>query len=506
MKWYLTVLSRYADFSGRARRKEFWFFVLFNFIFLFTALIIDNAAEITVRNGGFGVFYLLYVISVFIPGMAVTVRRLHDTGKSGWLLLIALIPIVGAIWLLVLMMLAGQSGKNEYGQNPVEAGEYARDKRRSAAIALIIASVLWIVLELVTHIGMSIDAFHYSLSLAMLLNMVIPVALLIAGITLFNNRENTKAAALSFITAGALWLIIWLLGFGGPMVFSGSLLLYGALPIALLILGIMMLQKKEYEKFVGILLITGAGLRMSGFIISTAQIIPFYPIDSFYTLNLLRFIMPVALLYAGFWLLYPKSKAGAYTQEAMQPESTVVFSKNTSVEAGAATMSAAPEIKKPNLLWIIIGFAVTAVLFFTSLEYIEDIWYLFVMFILFDLAALGRYFEQVKVYKKMLKEAEGLTAAGAPIVSRALAAPATIRVMRKSSMIGAVVPYKVYLNNEFIDKIKNGKTLDIVTSVSHNIVRVFDNYGNPFAGDFTVDLEEGGYAEVYVKAGRFVKK
>jgi uncharacterized membrane protein YhaH (DUF805 family) len=120
MNWYLKVLKQYADFSGRARRKEYWMFVLFNLIFAIVAMILDNILGLTVGILPYGVFYVLYTLAVLIPGLAVAVRRLHDVGKSGWMILIALIPLIGAIWLLVLMVTDSNPGKNQYGSNPKE--------------------------------------------------------------------------------------------------------------------------------------------------------------------------------------------------------------------------------------------------------------------------------------------------------------------------------------------------------------------------------------------------
>jgi uncharacterized membrane protein YhaH (DUF805 family) len=117
MKWYLQALKKYADFNGRARRMEYWMFVLFNVIFAISASIVDNILG-TGWEGGGGLIYLLYVLFAFIPGLAVAVRRLHDTGKSGWMILIIFIPIIGFIWLLVLMFTEGDFSENEYGPNP----------------------------------------------------------------------------------------------------------------------------------------------------------------------------------------------------------------------------------------------------------------------------------------------------------------------------------------------------------------------------------------------------
>lgn len=118
MNWYLKVLKQYADFRGRARRKEYWMYILFNLIFGVIAISIDNAAGTAHPELGYGVFYGLYALAVFIPGIAVSVRRLHDIGKSGWMLLVALIPIIGGIWLLVLLASNGQPGTNQWGENP----------------------------------------------------------------------------------------------------------------------------------------------------------------------------------------------------------------------------------------------------------------------------------------------------------------------------------------------------------------------------------------------------
>ena len=125
MNWYLTVIKNYVGFKGRARRKEYWMFILFNMIFMIAALILDNMLG-TTQNGvvygdiGYGPIYGLYTLAVFLPALAVLVRRLHDIGKSGWMILITLIPIIGAIWLFVLLVTEGELTRNKYGSNPKE--------------------------------------------------------------------------------------------------------------------------------------------------------------------------------------------------------------------------------------------------------------------------------------------------------------------------------------------------------------------------------------------------
>jgi len=120
MNWYLAVLKKYVVFNGRARRKEYWMFTLFNIIFLIAAMILDNVVGTAIKGVGYGLFYCLYALAVLLPGIAVMVRRLHDVGKSGWFLFIGLIPLVGGIWLLVLACTDGNPGENAYGPNPKE--------------------------------------------------------------------------------------------------------------------------------------------------------------------------------------------------------------------------------------------------------------------------------------------------------------------------------------------------------------------------------------------------
>ena len=121
MSWYIKVLKKYAVFSGRAKREEFWMFVLFNFIFSLVASLIDLGIGIlTFAVFGWGLLSLIYSLAVLVPGLAVGVRRLHDVGKSGWYLLIILIPIAGPIWFLVLACTDSQAGENKYGPNPKE--------------------------------------------------------------------------------------------------------------------------------------------------------------------------------------------------------------------------------------------------------------------------------------------------------------------------------------------------------------------------------------------------
>jgi uncharacterized membrane protein YhaH (DUF805 family) len=110
--YYVEAFRKYATFSGRATRSEFWYFQLFN--------IIANIVLVMIIDGIFGISeaYYLYLIILIIPAWALITRRLHDVGKSGWFLLISIIPIIGALWLLILYVRDSTPGANEYGPNP----------------------------------------------------------------------------------------------------------------------------------------------------------------------------------------------------------------------------------------------------------------------------------------------------------------------------------------------------------------------------------------------------
>ena len=118
MNYYLAALKKYAEFSGRARRSEYWYFALFNMIFMIVAIGLDNLLGTTIYSAPYGFFYFGLALVMLIPGLAVFVRRMHDIGKSGWWYFIALIPLVGGIWLLVLCLTEGTKGDNEYGPDP----------------------------------------------------------------------------------------------------------------------------------------------------------------------------------------------------------------------------------------------------------------------------------------------------------------------------------------------------------------------------------------------------
>jgi uncharacterized membrane protein YhaH (DUF805 family) len=147
MEWATLPLKRYAEFTGRSRRKEYWMYVLLIIVAMVVAMVIESVVGLTGMIGPYGPLTALILLGTFVPSLAVTVRRLHDTNRPGWWLLVAyapaivvmLLPLLGIlnaalimilsilsliclIGLLVLMVLEGTKGPNQYGADP-KAGE-----------------------------------------------------------------------------------------------------------------------------------------------------------------------------------------------------------------------------------------------------------------------------------------------------------------------------------------------------------------------------------------------
>lgn len=120
MNWYLKVLKNYAGFEGRARRTEYWIYILVDFLITIGLIFLSSLLN-SISEGlgllGF-ILYLTYILATFLPTLAVVIRRLHDINKSGWMMLVALIPIIGIIWLIILLATEGEYGANGYGDDP----------------------------------------------------------------------------------------------------------------------------------------------------------------------------------------------------------------------------------------------------------------------------------------------------------------------------------------------------------------------------------------------------
>ena len=120
MNHYKNAFKKYADFRTRARRSEYWYFALFNALFILLLSLVDTVLGFGSEDT-LGIFGGLYSLVVVIPSLAVCVRRLHDIGKSGWWIFIVIIPFIGALILFLFAIRDSQPGTNEYGPNPKES-------------------------------------------------------------------------------------------------------------------------------------------------------------------------------------------------------------------------------------------------------------------------------------------------------------------------------------------------------------------------------------------------
>ncbi|MCD4772778.1 MAG: DUF805 domain-containing protein [Bacteroidales bacterium] len=200
MYWYLKVLKQYADFKGRARRNEYWMFVLINMIISVIAIILDNVLGIEIEITGYGPIFGLYLLAVIIPSIAVVVRRLHDTGKSGWMILIALIPLIGTIWLLILLFTASNPEENEYGTNPKDI---QRDDTMAEDLILIyivwsfLSRIFWIILPRINDDFFHSLTYEVSQKYMTLIWVIIPLSFAFAV-------KNKPKQIIVFILAGLL--------------------------------------------------------------------------------------------------------------------------------------------------------------------------------------------------------------------------------------------------------------------------------------------------------------
>lgn len=119
--WAKRPIQKYADFSGRAPRAEYWWFYLLSIVIYIIGMVVDGIIGSDLGGTGYGIVTALVGLGLIVPSIAVGIRRLHDTGRSGWWLLIALIPLIGVIVLLVFFVTEGTPGENCYGPNPYGA-------------------------------------------------------------------------------------------------------------------------------------------------------------------------------------------------------------------------------------------------------------------------------------------------------------------------------------------------------------------------------------------------
>lgn len=121
MSWFVEALKKYAVFGGRSRRREYWFFVLFSSIIALALSAVDGLIGTFSSSAGIGLLSGIFSLAILVPSIAVIVRRLHDTDRSGWWFLISFVPLIGTIVLIVFAIQDSTPGSNRYGPNPKTA-------------------------------------------------------------------------------------------------------------------------------------------------------------------------------------------------------------------------------------------------------------------------------------------------------------------------------------------------------------------------------------------------
>ena len=224
MKWFIKAFRQYADFSGRASRQEFWMFVLFNLLFamawalvagLLTGLFGDSFDHDSDRLIFMYKLIAIYYAVTTVPAMAVGVRRLHDTGRSGWWMLVSLVPIAGGIWLILLMCLDGSAGDNRYGSPPDgttgNAPKY--DLRQKALMWLTAFAVFSIYMCLLNLVDVFSNRWYtgtdqLNMLLTLLGNFLVSVSFIIIGIAFLQKRDHFRTVGGWIIAAYVLLLIL----------------------------------------------------------------------------------------------------------------------------------------------------------------------------------------------------------------------------------------------------------------------------------------------------------
>lgn len=332
MKWYLKVLRQCADFNSRAGRREYWMFVLLNILFswaytlvvMLVLLLAFNILDVHMREESVSLLViklsLIYYAIVFIPAFAVTVRRLHDIGKSGWNILLNLIPFVGPIWLLVLLATPGEEKENRFGANPDEVqGASGSDKARpmdKALICLMMGATFLLLLQMVNQFTLITKGAHIHTPLVQYwlqatLSLFLNIGFIIFGLSMLQPKPKEKTASVLFmlVFAGLLLEQLYYLFFVG---FSYVPIVWIIPFLAMMTYGYMLFRGEGKKQMACYALIAGSA---GWALIILAQMIVyvrhFMAADWLFNpdvvFNLFGLILPVSLLIYGITNLKEKT-------------------------------------------------------------------------------------------------------------------------------------------------------------------------------------------------------
>jgi len=322
MKHFLKVLNQYADFKGRASRSEYWLFVLVNTLITLAFCALGFGLWMWTEKDGAVFLPCIYLMATLIPSWAVAVRRLHDSNQSAWFISVNLIPVVGTIWFFIVLTLQGDPDVNRYGNS--DAGtRYHRT--RSAAVALMLSSVLWLL------IFISLFIFLPDINNQQLFSILMPVGLFITGVLLFSKRMFSVGVAWSLIVFSVIWLILSVFAIKTiyPELvenFNISLIIgqFSVLvPLGLLLSGIYILLKITDRTVPACMLFVGSFVWILSDILNITQAsLSFNNVFAFLSLfsNLITVVVAASILVFARTLL-SKEKSGK--EQINQPEATM---------------------------------------------------------------------------------------------------------------------------------------------------------------------------------------
>lgn len=314
MKWFIKAFRQYADFSGRASRQEFWMFVLFNLLFamawafvagLLTGLLGDSFNQESRLMFMYKLIAIYYAVTA-VPAMAVGVRRLHDTGRHGWWMLVSLIPFAGGVWLIVLMCLNGSAGDNRYGSRPdgTMGNVPKHDLRQKALMWLTAFAVFGIHLCLLNLVDVFSNRWYtgtdqLNMLLTLLGNFSVSVSFIIMGIAFLQKRDHFRTVGGWIIAAYVLLLILeirWatvITDFHINMRFVLNIMLF----LAFILYGGLLLARKGRLPLANYVLMAASGCSV---ILVPVFLVPLRMMETYsyldYLISQLTFIMPLSLL------------------------------------------------------------------------------------------------------------------------------------------------------------------------------------------------------------------
>lgn len=311
MKWFIKAFRQYADFSSRASRQEFWMFVLFNLLLamawalvagLLTGLLGDSFDHDSDRLIFMYKLIAIYYAVTAVPAMAVGVRRLHDTGRSGWWMLVSLVPIAGGIWLILLMCLDGSAGDNRYGSRPdgttdIVPKPVLRQKALMWLTAFAVFSVYYLCFFFLNdkyNLSYTDTPQPINILLPLLGDFLVFVSFIVMGIAFLQKRDYSRTVGGWIVAAYVVQLILeirWitqLIGFYLDMRFILNIMLF----LAFILYGGLLLVRKGRLPLANYVLMAASGC--SVILVPWRMMTAHNYLD--YLINQLTLIVPLSLL------------------------------------------------------------------------------------------------------------------------------------------------------------------------------------------------------------------